>query len=216
MTTTSSHKITSYLAAPLALAITLATICFTRPAQANDGGEESLRAQYHLTPPDHWLSDPQRPIYQGGKYNLYYLYSNPNNSPGGWRHATTTDNVTFNDKGISIPLTNGIPAWTGSTVIDENNTAGFGSGAIIALTTQPTQGDRYQQEQYLWYSTDGGDNYIPYGEAVIKNQAILTGSAIRKSNGMHSKANGSQQSECNSQSSSTHRQTSKIGPIARN
>lgn len=162
-----SNRVSRLFAVSLTLGVTLTTTCLAIPARADGGG--SLRAQYHLTPPDHWLSDPQRPIYKDGEYNLYYLYSNPNNSPGGWRHATTTDNVVFKDKGMSIPLTNGIPAWTGSTVIDENNTAGFGSGTIIALMTQPTQGDRYQQEQYLWYSTDGGNTYTPYGEAVIKN-----------------------------------------------
>ncbi len=132
--------------------------------------DQSLRAQYHLTPPAHWLSDPQRPVYVNGKYNLYYLYSNPNNSPGGWRHATTTDNVVFTDQGIAIPLggTN-FPVWTGSGVVDTSNTAGFGAGAIIVLATQPTNGNAYQQEQYLWYSTDGGNTFTAYGSPVITN-----------------------------------------------
>src|SRR5258708_7670346 len=132
--------------------------------------DRSLRAQYHLTPPAHWLSDPQRPVYVNGKYNLYYLYSNPNNSPGGWRHATTTDNVVFTDQGIAIPLggTN-FPVWTGSGVVDTSNTAGFGAGAIIVLATHPTNGNDYQQEQYLWYSTDGGNTFTAYGSPVITN-----------------------------------------------
>ena len=42
-----------------------------------------MRAVYHMTPPSGWLSDPQRPIYLNGKYNLYYLHSNQDNGPGG-------------------------------------------------------------------------------------------------------------------------------------
>lgn len=158
-----------FTAALTAVLVTAMCVSMIPIAGAAENGTNSLRAQYHLTPPDHWLSDPQRPIYANGQYNLYYLYSNPNNSPGGWRHATTEDNVRFTDQGMAIPLKDGIPAWTGSTVIDENNTAGFGAGTIIALMTQPTGGDSYQQEQYLWYSTDGGFTYTPYGEPVIKN-----------------------------------------------
>ena len=133
--------------------------------------DQSLRAQYHLTPPDHWLSDPQRPVWANGKYNLYYLYSSPNNSPGGWRHATTVDNVVFKDQGVAIPLGGGgtFPVWTGSGVVDTNNTAGFGAGAVVVLATQPPGGDRYQQSQYLWYSTDGGDTFTAYGAPVIAN-----------------------------------------------
>jgi sucrose-6-phosphate hydrolase SacC (GH32 family) len=130
---------------------------------------ESLRAKFHLTPPDHWLSDPQRPVYLNQKYTLYYLYSDPNNSPGGWRRAVTEDNVLFQDKGISIPLSNGIPVWTGSTVLDTDNTAGFGENALIAIMTQPTDGNAYQQEQYLWYSNNNGETFSKYEEPVIKN-----------------------------------------------
>ncbi|MHC9537046.1 glycoside hydrolase family 32 protein [Dellaglioa sp. BT-FLS60] len=131
--------------------------------------EKSLRAQYHLTPPEHWLSDPQRPFYMNGKYTLYYLYSNPNNSPGGWRRATTGDNVFFQDGDIAIPLTEDIPVWTGSTIIDNENTAGFGMGTIIAIMTQPTNGDAYQQEQYLWYSQNEGKSFVRYDQVVIHN-----------------------------------------------
>ncbi|GAA1955632.1 hypothetical protein GCM10009798_13590 [Nocardioides panacihumi] len=59
--------------------------------------------------------------------------------------------------------------WTGSSVVDTNNTAGFGAGAVVALATQPTDGDAFQQEQYLWYSTDGGNTFTPYGPPVITN-----------------------------------------------
>jgi sucrose-6-phosphate hydrolase SacC (GH32 family) len=174
-TKTTTSKFTSSLArAVIAAALLIACVgvgaVSSNKAEALNPPDQSLRAQYHLTPPTHWLSDPQRPIYANGKYNLYYLYSNPNNSPGGWRHATTTDNVVFADQGIAIPLggTN-FPVWTGSGVVDTNNTAGFGAGSIVVLATQPTNGNAYQQEQYLWYSTDGGTTFTAYGAPVITN-----------------------------------------------
>jgi levanbiose-producing levanase len=155
-------------------ALTTAAAVAVVPATASTAlnpPDQSLRAQYHLTPPDHWLSDPQRPVWANGKYNLYYLYSNPNNSPGGWRHATTTDNAVFTDQGDAIPLGGGgnFPVWTGSGVVDTDNTAGFGAGAVVVLATQPPGGDRYQQSQYLWYSTDGGTTFTAYGAPVIAN-----------------------------------------------
>jgi sucrose-6-phosphate hydrolase SacC (GH32 family) len=175
MKTTKSRFRLFALVTGTALAAVTASIGVTagtaQPAAATTNPpDQSQRAEYHLTAPDNWLSDPQRPIYADGKYNLYYLYSDPDNSPGGWRHATTTDNVVFDDKGIAIPLTGtDFPVWTGSGVVDTNNTAGFGAGAIIVLATQPTDGDAYQQEQYLWYSTDGGSTFTAYGSPVITN-----------------------------------------------
>lgn len=129
----------------------------------------SLRALFHLTPTSGWLCDPQRPIHAGGKYHLYYLKSDQNNAPGWWQHATTTDGVTFTDAGVAIPLGPNFPAWTGSLVVDENNTAGFGAGTIVALATRPTGGDRFDQEQYLYYSHDGGYTFTAYGAPVIDN-----------------------------------------------
>ncbi|MEU0603373.1 glycoside hydrolase family 32 protein [Streptomyces sp. NPDC006393] len=130
---------------------------------------ESLRAVYHLTPPAGWLSDPQRPIHAGGDYHLYYLHSDQNNAPGWWQHATTTDSVAFTDRGTAIPLGPDFPVWTGSGVVDATNTAGFGAGAVVVLATQPTGGDRYDQEQYLYYSTDNGYTFTAYGPPVIDN-----------------------------------------------
>lgn len=140
----------------------------TRVPAASAAG--SLRAVYHLTPPSGWLSDPQRPVFAGGAYHLYYLHSDQNNAPGWWQHATTADTVAFTDRGAAIPLVRpDFPVWTGSGVIDTHNTAGFGENALVVLATQPTGGDRYEQEQYLYHSGDGGYTFTAYGPPVIDN-----------------------------------------------
>lgn len=129
----------------------------------------SLRAVYHLTPPSNWLCDPQRPVVIDGVHHLYYLHSDVNNDDGGWDHATTTDCVTFTHHGDAIALVLDFPVWSGSAVVDTANTAGFGAGAVVVLATQPTDGIRRYQEQYLYFSTDGGYTFTRLADPVIAN-----------------------------------------------
>lgn len=136
-------------------------------ARAATGG--SLRALYHMTPPSGWLCDPQRPVTTRGAYQLYYLHSDQNNGPGGWDHATTTDGIAFTHHGTVMPLQPDFPVWSGSAVVDAANTAGFGAGAVVALATQPTDGVRKYQEQYLYWSTDGGFTFTALPDPVIVN-----------------------------------------------
>jgi len=130
----------------------------------------SMRPEYHFSVPDNWKNDPQRPIYLDGEYHYYYLY-NADYLTGGigtsWRHATTRDHVSFVDHGVAIEKftnTNG-DCWSGSLVVDVENTAGFGPGAVIALVTQArvNQEPEGGQAQFLWYSTDGGRSFRPGG-----------------------------------------------------
>lgn len=135
--------------------------------------ESTTRASYHFTVPEHWKNDPQKPVYFDGKYHYYYLYNGdyPDGNGTEWRHATSTDLVEWTDEGVAIPkytTPNGDP-WSGSVIVDDNNTAGFGQGAIIAIMTQPSAGDG-KQEQYLWYSTDRGKTFKSYSdEPVLPN-----------------------------------------------
>ncbi|MDN3483448.1 glycoside hydrolase family 32 protein [Arthrobacter sp. APC 3897] len=128
-----------------------------------------MRPTYHFSVPDNWKNDPQRPIYIDGEYHYYYLYNGDylqGGSGTAWRHATTTDHVSFRDRGVAIPKftnDNG-DCWSGCLVIDQQNTSGYGENAVIALVTQAPQG---RQGQYLWYSTDGGLTFQPGGTAPV-------------------------------------------------
>ncbi|WP_044642836.1 glycoside hydrolase family 32 protein [Risungbinella massiliensis] len=149
---------------------------FTKSVAAEDvtWKDSEHRPGYHFSVPDQWMNDPQRPIYFDGEYHYYYLY-NRDYSWGGngteWRHATSKDLVIWEDKGVAIPKytnKNGDP-WTGSFVVDNENTAGFGYGAVIAIVTQPSA-DGQKQEQFLWYSTDRGKTFKSYSdEPIMKN-----------------------------------------------
>lgn len=136
------------------------------------------RGTYHFTVPDHWMNDPQRPVEIDGTYHFYYLYNAdyPNGTGTAWRLATTTDNLHFEDAGIAIPKhtqPNG-DIWSGSAVVDTDNTAGFGAGAVIALATQPDHSADGAQAQFLWYSTDGGRTFSNDGtEPVLPNPGVV-------------------------------------------
>lgn len=156
------HLLQSAAIGTIAVALTDAA---PRSAQA----AASLRAHFHMTPPSGWLCDSQRPVLINGKYEMYYLHSAQDNGDGGWDHTSTTDGVKFNFQGTVIPLQPNFPAWTGCTLIDSNNTAGYGAGAVIALATRPTGGVRKYQEQYLFYSTDGGYSFTARPNPVIVN-----------------------------------------------
>lgn len=130
----------------------------------------SYRAIYHFTTPDKWKNDPQKPIFFDGKYHYYYLYNSdyPDGNGTEWRQATSEDLVHWNDEGVAIPkYTNkNRDIWSGSVVIDTNNTAGFGEGAIVAIVTQPSANGG-QQDQFLWYSTDKGISFKSYSDQPI-------------------------------------------------
>lgn len=135
-----------------------------------------MRSHYHFSVPDNWKNDPQRPIFLDGEYHYYYLYNADylRGGPGtSWRHATTRDHVSFEDRGIAIPKFsdgNG-DCWSGSLVVDEMNTSGYGENAVIALVTQAPNGE--SQAQYLWYSTDNGQTFHPHSaEPVLPNPGV--------------------------------------------
>ncbi|MFK4106785.1 glycoside hydrolase family 32 protein [Streptomyces sp. NPDC019531] len=141
-------------------------------------GCASYRAEYHFTVPDQWKNDPQRPVWIDGEYHYYYLY-NADYTTGvagtAWRLATSSDLVSFTDRGVAVPkntTANG-DVWSGSAVVDTDNTAGFGAGAVVVLATMsPHDGDA-DQAQYLYWSTDGGRTFTNHGtDPVLPNPGV--------------------------------------------
>jgi levanase len=126
------------------------------------------RPAMHLTPEKHWMNDPQRPIMIDGIWHYYYLYNAdyPTGNGTEWYHATSVDLVHWQDHGVAIDkYKNGLgDIETGSAVIDINNTAGFGPGAVIAIMTQQHEG---VQRQSLFVSTDGGYRFKAYQDNPI-------------------------------------------------
>ncbi|MBT2497859.1 glycoside hydrolase family 32 protein [Agromyces sp. ISL-38] len=139
---------------------------YTRPADWSP-----YRPAVHLTPGERWMNDPQRPFWLDGRWHYYYLYNAdyPDGNGTEWYHATSTDLVHWREEGVAIEkYQNGLgDIETGSAVIDTENTAGFGAGAVIAIMTQQLEG---VQRQSLFVSTDGGFSFEPYdGNPVMDN-----------------------------------------------
>lgn len=122
--------------------------------------DEQYRPVYHFTPPYGWMNDPNGMFYHEGKYHLFYQY-NPYASVWGnmhWGHATSSDLVRWEHQPVAIaPDVNGA-IFSGSAVVDKDNTAGFGKNAIVAFYTYAND----RQTQGIAYSTDGGKSFTKY------------------------------------------------------
>ena len=124
----------------------------------------SGRPGYHIAAPGGgWINDPQRPVRMGDGWTMWALY-NPTWPNGGteWRRWTSPDLVNWTDRGVAIPrrTTTFGDVWSGSAVVDTNDTAGFGAGTLIALATMPADNATGQnQSTALWYSRDGGATF---------------------------------------------------------
>ncbi|WP_159078619.1 glycoside hydrolase family 32 protein [Sphingobium yanoikuyae] len=133
----------------------------------------SERPRYHIAAPaGGWINDPQRPVRMGDRWTIWALF-NPTYPTDGteWRRWTSTDLVTWQDQGISIPrrTTSFGDIWTGSAVVDVTNTAGFGPGALIALVTMPADNAAGQNQSCaLWYSLDEGASFT-FHDIVLPN-----------------------------------------------
>lgn len=142
---------------------------FQRPADWS-----AHRPAVHFTPAENWMNDPQKPFFLDGVWHYYYLYNadHPDGNGTAWYHATSPDLVHWTEHGVAIEkYTNGLgDIWTGTAVVDHDDTAGFGEGAVIALVTQQTDG---VQRQSLFFSTDGGYTFASYdGNPVMDNPGV--------------------------------------------
>jgi levanase len=142
----------------------VASACCGQDSSSSSAAFTSVRPRFHITRGTEWINDPQRAIWLNNAWNLWVLWNGdfPTGRGTAWRHFTSTDLVSWTDQGVSIPK-NTTPygdVWTGSAVVDVNNTAGFGSAAVIALMTMPCRNAPAPgQSTGLWYSTDHGKTF---------------------------------------------------------
>ena len=131
---------------------------------------EAFRPVYHHTPVYGWMNDPNGMFYKDGVYHLYFQH-NPYGSTWGnlsWGHSTSTDLVNWTFEGDAITPDAWGMIFSGSSVVDYGNTAGFGEGAVVAFYTsaKPSPwGD--VQTQSMAYSLDDGKTFIKYEENPI-------------------------------------------------
>lgn len=148
-----------------------------------DTSVEPHRPLYHFTPPSKWMNDPNGMVYFDAEYHLFYQYY-PDDivwGPMHWGHAVTTDLVNWQYLPIGLYPDSLGYIFSGSAVIDWNNTSGFGEDGqppMIAIFTHhdpvgEKAGSNTFQYQSIAFSNDKGRSWTKYkGNPVVPNPGI--------------------------------------------
>ena len=141
--------------------------------------ESLYRPAFHFTPKQGWMNDPNGMVYLNGQYHLFFQHY-PDSTVWGpmhWGHATSIDLVKWKEQPIALyPDSIGM-IFSGSAVLDKNNTSGLGRGGIAPLVAIFTQHDMPGekdgrtdfQNQSIAYSLDEGKTWTKYaGNPVLK------------------------------------------------
>lgn len=134
---------------------------------------EQYRPQFHYSPRENWINDPNGMVYYEGEYHLFYQYYPYGKEwgPMHWGHAVTTDLIHWEELPIALYPDEIGTMFSGSAVVDENNTTGFFTNTpekkgLVAIYTTDKGGI---QQQNIAYSTDKGRTWTKYeGNPVIK------------------------------------------------
>ncbi|KAL2861167.1 glycoside hydrolase family 32 protein [Aspergillus lucknowensis] len=151
---------------------------------------EPYRPQFHFSPQRNWMNDPNGLVFHDGVYHLFYQY-NPGGDTWGamsWGHATSSDLAHWTQQPIALQA-RGFPDaitemyFSGTVVVDEDNTSGFGEDGKTPLVAMYTsmypveqtlpsgkQIQANQQAQSIAYSLDNGMTWTTYDAA---NPVIL-------------------------------------------
>ena len=138
----------------------------------NTANTDYYRPVYHHTPLYGWMNDANGLVYKDGEYHLYFQY-NPYGSKWGnmhWGHSVSKDLIHWDHLDPAIARDTLGHIFSGSTVIDKNNSAGYGKDAMIAFYTSAS--DEHGQIQCMAYSTDNGRTFTKY-----ENNPVLTSEA---------------------------------------
>ncbi len=139
------------------------------------GYDQPYRPQVHFSPREHWTNDPNGLVYFRGEYHLFFQY-NPFGDVWGhmsWGHAVSTDLLHWHELPVAIPEKDGEMVFTGSVVVDHENSSGLcakGNECMVAVYTgyrkdggpEQKNGSRTLQNQNLAYSRDAGRTWTRY------------------------------------------------------
>ena len=131
------------------------------------------RPLFHHTPAYGWMNDPNGMFYdeKNGLWHLYYQY-NPYASKWQnmtWGHSTSSDLIHWESHPLALEVDVVGAIFSGSCVVDKNNTAGFGENAVVAFYTSAAE----SQAQSMAYSLDGGKTFIKYpGNPIIVSDIV--------------------------------------------
>jgi len=137
---------------------------------------EKYRPQVHFTPAENWMNDPNGLVYHNGEYHLFYQHNPFGNTWGhmSWGHAVSRDLVHWKQLPVALREENDVMIFSGSAVLDKDNTSGFGTPEhppLVAIYTgHHTESEI--QDQRIAYSLDNGRSWTKYeGNPVIGGRA---------------------------------------------
>ncbi|MET4139521.1 glycoside hydrolase family 32 protein [Pedobacter sp. UYP1] len=158
----------------------LSAVIISTRSIAQSVQQEKYRPQFHFSPKAHWMNDPNGMVFYNGIYHLFFQYY-PNGTiwgPMHWGHATTRNFLNWDEKPIALyPDSLGM-IFSGSVIVDQHNTAGFGENAFVAIFTHHNQKIEeaktgLHQYQSIAYSNDEGKSWTKYkGNPVLPNPGI--------------------------------------------
>jgi fructan beta-fructosidase len=136
------------------------------------------RPAAHLTPSKNWMNDPNGLVYENGTYHAFYQYNPKGNDWGNmsWGHSTSTDLVHWTEESVAMQATDAEEIFSGSIVVDTDNTSGLGSTdepAMVALYTSAYKDNaplpKGTQAQSVAYSLDHGHTWKKHQDNPVLN-----------------------------------------------
>lgn len=147
--------------------------------------EQMYRPNSHFTPKKGWMNDPNGMFYLNGTYHLFFQHtpfqSVPDFSKMHWGHAISKDLIKWQELTPAIAYDEKGAIFSGSAVVDKDNTSGFGDGKnipVVAIFTyhdmkKEKAGEIDAQSQAIAYSLDNGKTWTKYSNnPVLKNPGI--------------------------------------------
>lgn len=147
--------------------------------------EELYRPNFHFSPQKGWMNDPNGLFYLNGTYHLFFQHtpfqSIPDFGKMHWGHAISKDLIKWEELSPAIAYDEKGAIFSGSAVVDKDNTSGFGDGKntpIVAIFTyhdmkKEKAGEIDAQSQAIAYSLDNGKTWTKYSNnPVLKNPGI--------------------------------------------
>jgi len=128
--------------------------------------DPTIRPRDHFTPRRGWLNDPNGLVHHDGEYHLFFQHWPDGivHGPMSWGHAVSPDLLDWTELAVALPATEVEHMWSGSVVLDVENTSGLGhegAAPLVAVYTslEPAVG---VQRQSLAWSVDRGRTWTPY------------------------------------------------------
>jgi sucrose-6-phosphate hydrolase SacC (GH32 family) len=152
-----------------------------QPAKPEKLYDERYRPQFHFSPMKNWTNDPNGLVFYKGEYHLFFQHNPAGRNWGNmtWGHAVSPDMFHWTQLEHALHPDKLGTIFSGSAVVDENNTAHFQTGEEKVLvciytsaggTSPESQGQPFTQS--IAYSNDRGRTWTKYaGNPVLKHVA---------------------------------------------